>query len=109
MMPPKSNLKRKAQQASHWSVEARKKQRLSSVESIAAAVEMTPSSSLSARVEETVSSQVSSAMEAPSSISAHTITTFTSNAGLSFVGEAEETDRIGEAEGGEGRMVKMRT
>ena len=99
-MPPKSKLKRKAQQASQLNVEARKKPRLSSqlVESTTAAVEMTPSSN--ARVEETVSSQVSSAIEVPCvspGISAQTITTLPSIAGPSFVREAEETGGIGEA------------
>ena len=111
-MPPKSKLKRKAEQASQLSVEARKMQRLSSesVESIAAAVETTPSSS--ARVEETVSSwvapQVSSAIEAPCvsrSISAQTITSLPSTACPSFVRETEgigEATEVEESVGGEG-------
>ena len=99
-MPPKSKMKRKAQQASQMSVEPRKQQRLSSesVESVAAAVEMTASSS--ARVEETVSSQVSYAIEAPCvspGISAQTITTLQRTAGPSFVRETEETGGVREA------------
>ena len=65
MMPPMSKLKRKAQQANLTSVKAWMKQWLNSesVESIAAAVEMTSSSS--AHVAETVSSRVRSAIKAP--------------------------------------------
>ena len=107
MMPPKSKLKRKAEQASQLSIEAQKKQRLSSEPSIAAADETAPSSS--AHVEDTVSS----AIVAPcvsSRISAQTITTLPSTAGPSFVRETEETGGIGEATeveesvGGEGAL-----
>ena len=104
LKPPKYKLKRKAEQAGQLSVEARKKQRLTSesAESIAAAVERTPPLSahetVSSQVSsETVSSQVSSAIEAPPSISAQTITTFSSTAGPSFVRETEETGGMGEA------------
>ena len=92
-MPPKSKLKRKAQQARQLSVEAQKKQRLSS-ESIAAAVEMAPSSN--APVEETVLLRYS-AIEAPcisSGICVQTITSLPSTAGPSLVRETEETGGI---------------
>ena len=88
-------LTRKAEKASQLSVEAQKKQRLSSESSIAAADETAQFSS--AHVEETVSFQVSSAIEAPCIISAQTITTLPSTAGPSFVRETEETGGIGEA------------
>ena len=101
-MPPKFKLKWKAEQASLLSVEARKKQRLSSESSIAAADETAPSSS--ANVKEMgssqVSSKVSSAIVAPCispDISAQTITTLPSTAGPSFVREVDETGGIGEA------------
>ena len=98
LKPPKSKLKRKAEQAGQLSVEAWKKQRLSSESSIAAAVETPPSSS--AQAEEEVSSQVSSAIEGPyvsPGISMQTITTFSSTAGPSFVRETEKTGGMGEA------------